>query len=122
MRISDWSSDVCSSDLQHPQLAKVRFTPHDFRRLFATDLANNGLPIHIGAALLGHLDVQTFHGYVTVFQDDVIRHYQAHLANRRAARPAGDSRPVPDQEWAGFEEPLDRKSVWSGKRVSVRVK
>jgi integrase len=29
------------------------FTPHDFRR-FATELVNNGLPIHIGAALLGH--------------------------------------------------------------------
>jgi hypothetical protein len=25
---------------------------------------NNGLPIHIGAALLGHLDVQTTRGYV----------------------------------------------------------
>ncbi|WP_373460597.1 hypothetical protein [Arthrobacter oryzae] len=32
------------------------------------------MPIHIGAALLGHLDVQTTYGYVTVFQEDVIRH------------------------------------------------
>ena len=99
---------------QHPQLAKIRFTPHDFRRLFATDLANHGLPIHIGAALLGHLDVQTFHGYVTVFQEDVIRHYQAHLANRRAARPAGDYRPVTDQEWAEFEEHFDKRKVELG--------
>lgn len=99
---------------QHPQLAKVRFTPHDFRRLFATDLANNGLPIHIGAALLGHLDVQTFHGYVTVFQEDVIRHYQAHLANRRAARPAGDYRLVTDQEWAEFEEHFDKRKIELG--------
>ncbi|MAS53988.1 MAG: hypothetical protein CMJ44_05090, partial [Pimelobacter sp.] len=96
---------------QHPQLAKVRFTPHDFRRLFATDLANNGLPIHIGAALLGHLDVQTFHGYVTVFQEDVIRHYQTHLANRRAARPVADYRPVTDQEWAEFEEHFDKRKI-----------
>jgi hypothetical protein len=99
---------------QHPQLAKIRFTPHDFRRLFATDLANNGLPIHIGAALLGHLDVQTFHGYVTVFQEDVIRHYQAHLANRRAARPAADYRPVTDQEWTEFEEHFDKRKVELG--------
>ncbi|WP_067431411.1 site-specific integrase [Nocardioides jensenii] len=99
---------------QHPQLAKIRFTPHDFRRLFATDLANNGLPIHIGAALLGHLDVQTFHGYVTVFQEDVIRHYQAHLANRRAARPAADYRPVTDQEWGEFEEHFDNRKVELG--------
>ncbi|MEU9367201.1 site-specific integrase [Streptomyces avermitilis] len=51
----------------HPQFAEIRFAPHDFRRLFATDLVNNGLPIHIGAALLGHLDIQTTRGYVAVF-------------------------------------------------------
>ncbi|MDQ2850956.1 MAG: site-specific integrase [Actinomycetota bacterium] len=100
---------------QHPQLLHIRFTPHDFRRLFATDLANNGLPIHIGAALLGHLDVQTFHGYVTVFQEDVIRHYQAHLANRRAARPTADYRPITKQEWAEFEEHFDKRKVELGK-------
>ena len=99
---------------QHPQLASIRFTPHDFRRLFATDLANNGLPIHIGAALLGHLNLQTFHGYVAVFQEDVIRHYQAHLANRRAARPAGEYRPVTDHEWAEFEEHFDKRKVELG--------
>lgn len=43
---------------------------------------------HIGAALLGHLDEQATHGYVTVFQEDVIRHYRTHLAGRRAARAA----------------------------------
>ena len=80
---------------QHPQLASIRFTPHDFRRLFATDLANHGLPSHIGAALLGHLNIQTFHGYVAVLQEDVICHYQAHLANRRAGRPAVEYRPSP---------------------------
>ncbi|MFI8886597.1 site-specific integrase [Streptomyces sp. NPDC053813] len=42
----------------------VHFTAHDFRRLFATDLVNNGVPIHIGAALLGHLNIQTTRGYV----------------------------------------------------------
>ncbi|MET7544001.1 tyrosine-type recombinase/integrase [Streptomyces sp. NPDC005349] len=40
----------------HPEFAEIRFAPHDLRRLFATDLVNNGLPIHVGAALLGHLD------------------------------------------------------------------
>jgi len=66
-------SDALAAD--HPQLAACRFTPHDFRRLLATDLVNHGLPIHIGAALLGHLDLQTTHGYVTVFDEDVVRHY-----------------------------------------------
>src|SRR6476469_1163963 len=41
----------------------VRFTPHDFRRLFATDVVNGGLPLHIAAALLGHLNLDTTRGY-----------------------------------------------------------
>ena len=46
----------------HPDFRTASFTPHDFRRLLATELVNNGLPIHIGAALLGHLDLQTTRG------------------------------------------------------------
>ncbi|WP_216636684.1 site-specific integrase [Arthrobacter sp. OY3WO11] len=99
---------------EHPELAGCRFTPHDFRRLFATDLVNHGLPIHIGAALLGHLDVQTTHGYVTVFQEDVIRHYQTHLAGRRAARAAREYRTPTTTEWAEFEEHFDKRKVELG--------
>jgi hypothetical protein len=47
------------SDVGQP----VRFTPHDFRRLFATDAVNGGLPLHIAAALLGHLNLDTTRGY-----------------------------------------------------------
>jgi hypothetical protein len=99
---------------EHPQLASISFAPHDFRRLFATDLANHGLPIHIGAALLGHLNLQTFHGYVTVFREDVIRHYQAHLASRRAARPGSEYRPATEAEWAEFEQHFDKRKVELG--------
>lgn len=79
--------------VDHPQLATCRFTPHDFRRLFATDLVNHGLPTHIGAAL---------------------RHYQTHLANRRAARPAAEYRPVIDTEWGEFEAHFDKRKVELG--------
>ncbi|MET3948688.1 integrase [Arthrobacter sp. UYCu512] len=105
-------SDVLA--VEHPELAGCRFTPHDFRRLFATDLVNHGLPIHIGAALLGHLDLQTTHGYVTVFQEDVIRHYQTHLAGRRAARAAREYRTASTTEWAEFEEHFDKRKVELG--------
>ncbi|MFF2065022.1 tyrosine-type recombinase/integrase [Streptomyces sp. NPDC058200] len=44
---------------QHPGFLATSFTPHDFRRLLATELVNSGLPVHIGAALLGHLNLQT---------------------------------------------------------------
>ncbi len=74
----------------HREFADIRFSPHDFRRLLATGLVNNGLPIHIGAALMGHLDVQTTRGYVAVFDEDVVRHYQEFLDRRRAQRPASE--------------------------------
>ncbi|MCX5205913.1 site-specific integrase [Streptomyces sp. NBC_00237] len=36
----------------------LRFTSHDFRRIFSTETVNGGLPIHIAAKLLGHLDLR----------------------------------------------------------------
>jgi site-specific recombinase XerC len=99
---------------QHPEFADRHFTPHDFRRLFATDLVNHGLPIHIGAALLGHLDLETTRGYVAVFEEDVIRHYQAHLARRRTMRPAEEYQPVTDREWTEFQEHFDKRKLELG--------
>jgi site-specific recombinase XerD len=98
----------------HPQFAEHRFTPHDFRRLFATDLVNHGLPIHIGAALLGHLDLQTTRGYVAVFEEEVVRHYQSHLARRRHLRPQEEYQPVTEEEWHEFEEHFDKRKVELG--------
>lgn len=42
------------------------------RRLFTIEIVNGGLPIHIGAALLDHLHLQTLQGYVAVFAEDVV--------------------------------------------------
>ncbi|MGH8916247.1 MAG: tyrosine-type recombinase/integrase, partial [Acidimicrobiia bacterium] len=99
---------------RRPEFAHARFAPHDFRRLFATDLVNSGLPIHIGAALLGHLDLGTTRGYVAVFEEDVVRHYQAHLARRRQVRPDHEYRPCTDAEWTEFEEHFDKRKVELG--------
>lgn len=77
----------------------LTFTPHDFRRLFATEVVNGGLPIHIGAALLGHLNLQTTQGYVAVFAEDVVQHYQEFLNHRRALRPEGEYVDVTPEEW-----------------------
>lgn len=99
---------------QHPSFRATSFTPHDFRRLLATDLVNNGLPIHIGAALLGHLNLQTTRGYVAVFNEDVGRHYQEFLDRRRKARSADEYKPVTNSEWSEFEEHFDRRKVELG--------
>ncbi|MGW3186200.1 tyrosine-type recombinase/integrase [Kitasatospora sp. NPDC001119] len=98
----------------HPGFKGLKFTPHDFRRIFITELVNSGLPIHIGAALLGHLNVQTTRGYVAVFDEDVIRHYQEHLAHRREVRPEGEYRDTTPEEWTEFEEHFDRRKVELG--------
>ncbi|MFD9456679.1 tyrosine-type recombinase/integrase [Streptomyces sp. NPDC059985] len=98
----------------HPAFRGLTFTPHDFRRIFATDLVNSGLPIHIGAAQLGHLSIQTTRGYVAVFDEDVVRHYQEHLHNRRQVRPADEYRDATREEWGEFEEHFDRRKVELG--------
>lgn len=99
---------------KNPDFAGTKFTPHDFRRLFATDIVNGGLPIHIGAALLGHLNLQTTQGYVAVFAEDIVQHYQEFLNNRRALRPEGEYVDVTAEEWAEFEEHFDKRKVELG--------
>jgi hypothetical protein len=98
----------------HPGFRTVKFTPHDFRRIFATELVNSGLPIHIGAALLGHLNLQTTRGYVAVFDEDVVRHYMAYLTERRQVRPAEEYREATTAEWEEFEEHFDKRKVELG--------
>ncbi|WP_406732183.1 tyrosine-type recombinase/integrase [Streptomyces sp. NBC_01794] len=106
---------VCSElAAEDNRFTGLKFAPHDFRRLFATDLVNSGLPIHIGAALLGHLNLETTRGYVAVFDEEVVRHYQGHLARRRTMRPQEEYRPVTDGEWREFEEHFDKRKLELG--------
>ena len=92
----------------------LRFTPHDFRRLFATETVNGGLPIHIAAKLLGHLDLNTTRGYVAVYPEEVIRHFQAHIARRRAFRPSEEYREPTDSEWKEFEKHFRHRKMALG--------
>jgi hypothetical protein len=82
----------------------IRFTPHDFRRLFATDAVNGGLPLHIAAALLGHLNLDTTRGYTAVFPEHVIAAHHAFVERRRELRPDGEHRAAKPDEWAEFEQ------------------
>ncbi|MFI6422934.1 tyrosine-type recombinase/integrase [Streptomyces sp. NPDC050842] len=98
----------------NPAFAGIKFTPHDFRRLFATEIVNGGLPIHIGAALLGHLKLRTTQGYVAVFAEDIVKHYQEFLNHRRTLRPDDEYTDVTAQEWSQFEEHFDKRKVELG--------
>lgn len=92
----------------------VRFTPHDFRRLFTTELVGAGLPLHIAASLLGHLDLDTTRGYTAVFPEHLITAHQAFIERRRTTRPDGELRSATADEWADFEQHFLQRTVALG--------
>jgi hypothetical protein len=92
----------------------LRFTPHDFRRIFATETVNSGLPIHIAAKLLGHLDLNTTQGYIAVYPQEVIRHFRRFVDQRRARRPSEEYREPTDGEWAEFRDHFSLRKVALG--------
>ena len=65
----------------------------------------------IGAALLGHLSIETTRGYVAVFDDAVVVRYQQFLDRRREQRPPEEHRQPTSGEWTGFEEHFDKRKV-----------
>ncbi|MFD4248268.1 tyrosine-type recombinase/integrase [Amycolatopsis thermoflava] len=92
----------------------VRFTPHDFRRLFTTELVGAGLPLHIAATLLGHLDLDTTRGYTAVFPQQVIDAHHKMIAHRRDLRDFAEYREVTPEEWAEFEAHFQLRRVALG--------
>ncbi|MBV9383793.1 MAG: site-specific integrase [Streptosporangiaceae bacterium] len=100
--------------LTGPDGTPLHYTPHDFRRIFASDAVSGGLPVHIAAKLLGHHDLATTQRYVAVYQDDVLRHYAAFIARRRAERPSEEYREPTEAEWNEFEQHFTRRKVELG--------
>ncbi|OZF03957.1 integrase [Rhodococcus sp. 14-2496-1d] len=80
----------------------AHFSPHDFRRIFATEAVSQGLPVHITAKILGHESLDTTQTYVAVYDQDVIDHHRAFLTRRRATRPSEEYREPTDSEWDEF--------------------
>ena len=61
--LGELAADAGLADAGQP----IRFTPHDFRWLFTTEMVSSGLPLHIAATLLSHLNLDTTRGYTAVF-------------------------------------------------------
>ena len=49
-----------------------------------------------------------------VFDEDIVRHYAAYLAGRRAIRPTDEYRQVTPAEWDEFGEHFDKRKVELG--------
>jgi integrase len=100
--------------LRGPDGQPIRYTAHDFRRIFTTDAVAAGLPVHIAAKLLGHRDLNTTQGYAAVYQDDILRHHAAFIARRRTQRPSEEYREPTPAEWAEFDRHFARRQLELG--------
>lgn len=105
---------LAASGLTTADGQEVRFTPHDFRRMFATEAVASGLPVHIAAKLLGHETIATTQGYIAVYDQDVIDHHRAFIARRRALRPGEEYRQPTDAEWDEFLSHFEKRKVELG--------
>jgi integrase len=92
----------------------LRFTPHDFRRLFITDAVLHGMPAHIAQLVAGHRDINTTMGYKAVYPEEVINGHRAFIARRRALRPSEEYRVPTDEEWQEFLGHFERRKVALG--------
>ena len=92
----------------------MRYTFHDFRRLFITDAIMHGMPPHIAQLVAGHRDINTTMGYKAVYPEDVIHGHRAFIARRRALRPSQEYRVPTDEEWAEFIGHFEHRKVSVG--------
>jgi hypothetical protein len=92
----------------------LRFTAHDFRRVFITDAVLNGLPPHIAQIIAGHRDIGVTMGYKAVYPDEAITAHLAFLVRRRALRPSEEYRRPTDEEWQQFLGHFERRKVSVG--------
>ena len=92
----------------------LRFTPHDFRRIFITDAVLHGMPPHIAQLVAGHRDINTTMGYKAVYPEEAINGHRAFIARRRALRPAEEYRTPTDAEWQEFLGHFEHRKVSLG--------
>jgi integrase len=92
----------------------LRYSPHDFRRIFITDAIMRGLPPHIAQVIAGHRDINVTMGYKAVYPDEAIQSHLAFLARRRSMRPTEEYRVPTDAEWQEFLGHFERRKVSTG--------
>ncbi|WP_211320932.1 tyrosine-type recombinase/integrase [Arthrobacter livingstonensis] len=92
----------------------LRYTFHDFRRLFITDAIMHGMPPHLAQLVAGHRDINTTMGYNSVYPEEVIKGHREFIARRRSLRPAQEYRTPTDEEWAEFIGHFEHRKVAVG--------
>ena len=116
----DVARDMLARALHHTGLVDpadggpLRYTPHDFRRLFITEAIMSGLPPHIAQVIAGHRDINVTISYKAVYPEEAIQAHLAFLARRRALRPTDEYRVPSDEEWQEFLGHFERRKVATG--------
>lgn len=105
---------VARAGLKDGTGAEYKFTPHDFRRLFATSALASGLPIHILAKLMGHQNIVTTQGYAAVHDEETFRHFRSFVDRRRALRPREDYLEPSAAEIQEFHDHFKKRKVELG--------
>ena len=92
----------------------LRYTPHDFRRMFITDALMNGLPPPIAQSIAGHRGINVTMGYKAVYPEEAVQAHLAFLARRRPLRPSDEYRTPTDEEWQEFLGHFEKRKVSIG--------
>lgn len=113
--IQKWLSEVLAhTGLTDATGQPLHYTPHDFRRIFASEAVGSGLPVHIVARLLGHKNINTTQAYMAIFDEQLVRSYRAFLDNRRAQRPEAEYREPTEEEWREFQQHFQLRKLELG--------
>lgn len=105
---------VTAEKIQNNDGTPAKFSPHDFRRIFATEAVTSGLPVHITAKILGHESIATTQTYVAIYDHEVVEHHRAFISRRRALRPAEEYREPTESEWDEFLGHFARRKLELG--------
>lgn len=96
-----WLSE--QSGARHADGAPLVLTPHDCRRVFASEHLNAHTPIHVIQALLGHATIDTVMIYAKLYPDQFITDYRKAMRGLYTDVYGPDANQAPtDAEWAEF--------------------
>lgn len=113
--VRKWLSELANGlGLCEADGAALHYTPHDFRRIFITDIVNAGFPIHLAAKIVGHNNIEVTRAYTAVYQKDVFDAYEHFINNRRLARPSAEYHEPTQTEWDEFIEHFGQRKIALG--------
>jgi len=87
----------------HADGTPLHLTPHDCRRVFATEHLNSNTPVHVIASLLGHAGLDTVMIYAKLYPDTLVEGYRNAMRGLYGAVYNPDQlRDPSSDDWAAF--------------------